>query len=64
MLREDKNFLWRRRSKKGFFLLLRRLSIYEFRKMRNILKYIFKRQLKDTQNLDLVNIVIDYLDFA
>jgi hypothetical protein len=32
--------------------------------MRNILKFIFKRQLEETQNLDLVNMIVNHIDLA
>ena len=31
--------------------------------MRNILKFIFKRQLEETQNLDLVNMIVNHIDY-
>jgi hypothetical protein len=32
--------------------------------MRNILSFTFKRQLKETQNLDLGNMIVGHIDLA
>jgi len=49
-------------EQEALLLLFRRLDIYKFSIIGNILKYVLKRQLKETVKFDiLVNMIIDHI---
>lgn len=66
-LREDKNLLWSRRGKRGFFVLSSGLNIKKFSMIKNIFNFEVEIQLKETQKFDLmsmmVTMIVDHIDF-
>jgi hypothetical protein len=57
-MKKKKNLLWSKRSKKGFLLPSRGRNS----RMGNIFKFTFKGQFKKTQNLAIVNMIVNHIN--